>query len=73
MRMLSGLLALVFLTAWVLPASAQPAWEVVSSKEGKFTVEMPVRPSINKTRTRKGPDGTVKVMVLGCKPDNGQP
>ena len=71
MRMLSGLLAVVFLGGWAGPASAQPSWEVVSSKEGQFSVEMPVKPTIQKTRTRKGPDGTVKVMILGCKTDSG--
>jgi regulation of enolase protein 1 (concanavalin A-like superfamily) len=70
MRMLSGLLAAVLLVSWASLASAQPAWENVFSKEGKFSVEMPVKPSIQKTRTRKGPDGTVKVMILGCKTDN---
>src|SRR5438067_1900411 len=64
-------LAAVVVGTWALPAPAQPAWEVVSSKEGQFTVEIPVKPTVNRTRTRKGPDGTVKVLVLGCRTDSG--
>ena len=71
MRMLSGVLVLVLLGGLTLPASAQPAWENVYSKEGQFSVEMPAKPTIKKTRTRKGADGTVKVMVVGCTTANG--
>ena len=71
MRILCGQVALVVLMAWALPTAAQPAWEVVTSKEGGFTVEMPTKPAIKKTRTRKGPDGTVKVMLIGCETDHG--
>jgi hypothetical protein len=57
----------VCLAAVLAPAvSAQQAWEVVGSKEGGFTVEMPVKPDYSKTRTRKGSDGTTKIIVLGC-------
>jgi hypothetical protein len=70
MRTLYGLAA-VAIGVWVLPSSAQPAWEVVTSKEGQFSVEMPTQPSINKTRTRKGPGGTVKVLTIGCQTEGG--
>ena len=45
MRILCGQVALVVLMAWALPTAAQPAWEVVTSKEGGFTVEMPTKPA----------------------------
>src|SRR5262245_60365226 len=71
MRACSGLLAFVVLGGLAPQADAQTPWETVTSKEGQFTVEMPVKPDINKRRTRKGPDGTVKVMTIGCKTDSG--
>ncbi len=70
MRSLAGLLVLIVLGE-LSPATAQTAWESVTSKEGQFTVEMPTKPDINKTRTRKAPSGMVKVMMIGCKTDSG--
>jgi len=60
-------LALVLFVACAMPAAAQTPWETVTSKEGQFTVDMPGKPTINKTRTRKGPSGTIKILVIGCK------
>jgi regulation of enolase protein 1 (concanavalin A-like superfamily) len=51
--------------------SAQDAWKTVTSKEGLFTVEMPAKPTINQARERKGPDGKVKTILLGCKTEAG--
>jgi regulation of enolase protein 1 (concanavalin A-like superfamily) len=48
-----------------------PEWETVTSKEGQFTVEMPTKPSMSRTRTRRGPGGTVKVLMIGCKTEGG--
>ena len=48
------LLVLGLTTVLTVPAFAQPTWEVVTSKEGGFSVEMPATPTIQKTRTRKG-------------------
>jgi regulation of enolase protein 1 (concanavalin A-like superfamily) len=64
------LLVLGLTTVLTVPAFAQPTWEVVTSKEGGFSVEMPATPTIQKTRTRKGADGTTKVTLLGGKSDN---
>jgi regulation of enolase protein 1 (concanavalin A-like superfamily) len=64
-------LVLVLMTSLTTPTFAQSQWEVVTSKEGGFSVEMPVNPSINRTRTRKRADGTTKVTVLGGKSDSG--
>jgi regulation of enolase protein 1 (concanavalin A-like superfamily) len=69
MRVLS--VVLVLAAVGTPQAAAQPAWETVTSKEGQFSVEMPVKPSIKRTRTRKGPDGTIKVMVIGCQTESG--
>jgi hypothetical protein len=63
-------LSLVLTAAFVVSAPAQSSWQTVSSKEGNFTVEMPANPTINRTRTRKGPGGTLKVLILGCKANN---
>ena len=71
MRYPSVLLALVLLAAGFAPATAQTPWEAVISKEGQFTVQMPTKPDINKTRTRKGKGGTVKLLTIGCKTESG--
>jgi hypothetical protein len=65
-------LILIALAAVVVPANGQTSWETVTSKEGQFTVEMPEKPSIDKTRTRKGLGGTTsKSTTIGCKTDSG--
>jgi regulation of enolase protein 1 (concanavalin A-like superfamily) len=64
--------ALLVLTAIILtPSSAQDAWKSVTSKEGQFTVEMPEKPTINETKTRKAAGGNVKSVVLGCVTEAG--
>jgi regulation of enolase protein 1 (concanavalin A-like superfamily) len=67
----SRFFVLLLAAAWTSQAAAQTSWEVVTSKEGQFIVEMPVKPSITRTRTRKGPGGTLKLMQIGCKTDGG--
>ncbi len=69
--MLRALSLVVLATVLTPQAFAQTAWETVTSKEGGFTVEMPVKPSIDKTRTRKAAGGTTKILMLGCKTDSG--
>jgi regulation of enolase protein 1 (concanavalin A-like superfamily) len=64
-------LVLLVAAAWSLSASAQMAWESVTSKEGGFTVEMPAKPSLTSSRTRKGPGGTVKILMIGCETKAG--
>jgi regulation of enolase protein 1 (concanavalin A-like superfamily) len=46
-------------------------WETVTSKEGEFTVEMPVKPTITFSRTRRGPGGTLRILTVGCETDGG--
>ena len=41
-------------------------WEKVESKEGGFTVEMPGKPTINKSRVHTGVGGEVKTVIVGC-------
>jgi regulation of enolase protein 1 (concanavalin A-like superfamily) len=53
------------------PASAPPPWETVTSKEGQFTVEMPTKPNMTRSRTRTGPGGTVRILMIGCKANGG--
>ncbi len=52
-------------------APAGGAWEVVTSKEGGFTVDMPVKPTLNMSSTRKIATGTVRVLMLGCDTEKG--
>lgn len=46
-------------------------WETIASKEGGFTVDMPVKPSLNISRSRGGPGGNLKYLLLGCHTDDG--
>ncbi|HEY7311197.1 MAG TPA: trypsin-like peptidase domain-containing protein [Gemmataceae bacterium] len=46
-------------------------WETITSKEGGFTVDMPVKPSINISRTRASRGVTVKYLLLGSHTDDG--
>jgi len=71
MRYLSILFALGALCGSVSTANAQAPWESVSSKAGRFTVEMPAKPGIDRTRTRKGAGGIIKMMIIGCKTESG--
>src|SRR5262245_64197678 len=71
MRILFGLLSLFVSGALAPVASAQTAWETVTSKEGQFSVEMPTKPAIERTRTRKAAGGTVKSTIIGCKTESG--
>ena len=52
-------------------APAADDWEKVESKEGGFTVQMPGKPTINKSRTRKGAGGDVKTVIIGCEGTGG--
>jgi regulation of enolase protein 1 (concanavalin A-like superfamily) len=45
-------------------------WETVTSKEGGFTVDMPAKPTINTSSTRKTAAGTVKMLLIGCDYEN---
>jgi S1-C subfamily serine protease/regulation of enolase protein 1 (concanavalin A-like superfamily) len=47
------------------------SWEVVHSKEGQFSVEMPVKPNFSSARTRQGPGGTVRAAMVGCRTTGG--
>lgn len=49
----------------------QTPWESVPSKAGRFSVEMPAKPDIDRTRTRKGVGGAIKIMTIGCKTESG--
>ena len=52
--MLRALALVVVLAFTGVTASAQDAWQTITSKEGLFTVEMPAKPTINKSRVRTG-------------------
>jgi regulation of enolase protein 1 (concanavalin A-like superfamily) len=69
MRLASFLLVLAL--AWSPQASAQTAWESITSKEGQFTVDMPAKPSIQSAKSRTGPGGTVKLVTIGCETAGG--
>ena len=65
------LASVVTLAFTLTHASAQVAWETVTSKEGQFTVQMPEKPTVNESRIRKGADGKEKTILIGCKTDVG--
>ena len=68
MRSYLGLVGwLVLCTA----ASAQSNWELVTSKEGGFSVEMPAKPSLNNSSTRRDKGGVTKILQIGCETDAG--
>src|SRR5262249_26345866 len=46
-------------------------WETVTSKEGEFTVEMPVKPAITYSRTRRGPGGMLRILTVAGETDGG--
>src|SRR5262245_11712222 len=65
-------LAAVLISCLVPPiATAQSGWEAVTSKEGGFSVEMPAKPSLTSSSTRKDKGGTTKVHTLGCETAGG--
>ncbi|HEX5272673.1 MAG TPA: DUF1349 domain-containing protein [Gemmataceae bacterium] len=63
----------VLVLAALLPsqAPAQSKWETVTSKEGGFTVDLPAKPDIQRTRSRTRNGATTGVMTLGCKTAGG--
>jgi regulation of enolase protein 1 (concanavalin A-like superfamily) len=52
-------------------APAEEAWQTVRSKAGQFTIELPVKPTINQTRDRKAAGGRERSILLGCTTDSG--
>ncbi len=60
----------LFAAAGFLPAPAQTSWQTITSKAGQFSVEMPGKLTMQKSRMRKGAGGTIKILVLGCKAQN---
>ncbi len=41
-------------------------WETISSKEGEFTIDMPVKPLFSTSRTRQSGGSILKIVVMGC-------
>lgn len=62
---------LLILVSSAPAATAQTAWEAVTSKEGGFSVEMPAKPSLNTASTRKDKGGVTKVLQIGCETAGG--
>jgi|GEM_PF-1049816 len=71
LRVFALALVLLLLAVTGTQTVAQDAWQTVNSKEGEFTVEMPVKPTINKTRSRKEAGGEVKTILVGCVTEGG--
>ena len=46
-------------------------WEVVTSPEGRFTVEMPVKPTQERSSTSRGPNGKVTIHEIICDTSDG--
>lgn len=68
MRVVVAVIVVMFVGS---SAVAQTNWELVSSKEGGFSVEMPTKPTLKKSHTRKENGGVTKVMQIGCETDGG--
>ncbi len=66
--MLASSLLIVALSA---VAQAERKWEVVTSPEGKFTVEMPVKPNHTGSSTSRGPNGKITVHEIVCDTPDG--
>ncbi len=64
-------LAFVLTLALMQSRSSADDWQKVESKEGDFTIEMPVKPTVNKSRVRKGASGEVKTTLIGCATEGG--
>lgn len=52
------------------PAASKP-WEVVVSKEGNFTVEMPARPNMSRSMTRSSQGLRYKLAIVACETKRG--
>lgn len=52
-------------------APAQDGWETVTSKEGGFSVVMPGKLTLDKSRVRKGAGGDVKTITVACHGEGG--
>lgn len=46
-------------------------WEVVTSQEGRFTVEMPAKPDHQESSASRGPNGRVTVHEISCETPGG--
>jgi regulation of enolase protein 1 (concanavalin A-like superfamily) len=57
-------------TAQAADADDKP-WQVVTNSQGNFTVEMPEKPKVNRTMTRNGPQGRVKLVISACETKDG--
>ncbi len=62
--------SLVLVVASALGQSGEK-WEVVTSPEGKFTVEMPAKPNHSNSSTSRGPNGKVTVHEISCTTPEG--
>jgi regulation of enolase protein 1 (concanavalin A-like superfamily) len=59
---------------WValsVAGQAEKTWEAVTSPEGNFTVEMPVKPDYKASSTSRGPNGKVTVHDISCEVPGG--
>ncbi len=61
----------IVLLALVATAQTEKKWEVVTSKEGNFTVEMPVKPNHTKSSTSTGPNGKIKLTEITSETSEG--
>ena len=69
--MVSPMLALAQAACLQSPAAASPPWQAVVSQEGQFSVEMPVKPNTQSSRTQSDAGGRIKVVSIGCETGTG--
>jgi S1-C subfamily serine protease/regulation of enolase protein 1 (concanavalin A-like superfamily) len=58
-------------TGLVRTEAAAGRWQTVTSKEGGFTVDLPVKPTLSLSRSRRAGGRTFKMFLMGCKTDRG--
>jgi regulation of enolase protein 1 (concanavalin A-like superfamily) len=62
----------ILIVALTVAGQGEKKWEVVTSKEGNFTVEMPVKPNHTRSSTSRGPNGgKITVNEISCDTSDG--
>ena len=64
-------ISVAILALAALLQAPDPHWDTVISQEGKFLIEMPIKPDFHETKTRTGPGGRVGVIIIGCATESG--
>ena len=61
----------LLIVALSVAGQGEKRWEVITSREGNFTVEMPTKPDQTSTSTSRGPSGRVTITEIVCDTPDG--